>query len=915
MADCARMESTLICASDTSKFPSNPCLHGGTGAFLASLAALSLLSITSHGCGFHSHNSIKIQDSEVLARHTPAPPDMRILTFNHGTRATIHNLFGSMPVRVKQRPVAVDKASSGREWGRLKTAVVALLLAWPGHVAVSIRDTASQECLVIRNSDFSDRSRSERELRSGLVSHVCKTFCQAGFSDESSIDAWVPLRASTSNLSISGAVCVIPVATKRMQFISIGITPVPNERGPNVLYEEINRMFANSSFGVEEAIENGEAERRGRTADRQYETKNFTNRQLAGRKGIDRWPMFYVKICSAEDDGKWGHDMEAILNDREYKLDVIIDVVRVMILEFLKKHLFRPRCGTHRRRYSSQISDIHGTSNDPKSYPPAMTSRHLAGRKDEANYGQTANLIAPVGDLAITQLRVFCESPSLRRSESPFDGWRRVKCGRPRLPLKQGKNVHESTGKDQGEGIISKRSETPPPQLDTDGSLLRVPFLDVDDPQASRELAQNMDAGADVVGNNLSQSEELNWIDPVTKETLFVDPRTGFVVEKLEENGDRSSIVQPGRLTSCKRPRLQAKPPNEDPSSWLKELLTSWTNPVFEMAEPLIPVAYDERGSVNSTASAGCRGCHLSTAKGTSELSPVFESRLTKDALRNAEVIAQVDRKFVLAKLFPNLGSDDQVKCNEVDDSILVIVDQHAADERCRVEILLRGFFEPCESTTGLLGKANTEILDKALQYEISAQEHGLFERFVSHFEVWGIEYQLSTNTPSLRGKGIVTSSMKILGLPPSIAERCRLEPRLLIELLRKEAWKLDERGRIHSEGPRLNNEAARKITEKELHWLSRFHGCPQGILDMINSRACRSAIMFNDMLSPTECKNLLRRLADCTLPFQCAHGRPSMVPLVNFSDKRMGRGVNVDETSFGQQFKRWKTYREQESL
>lgn len=39
---------------------------------------------------------------------------------------------------------------------------------------------------------------------------------------------------------------------------------------------------------------------------------------------------------------------------------------------------------------------------------------------------------------------------------------------------------------------------------------------------------------------------------------------------------------------------------------------------------------------------------------------------------------------------------------------------------------------------------------------------------------------------------------------------------------------------------------------------------------------------MFNDVLSTKECRKLVDRLAGCAFPFQCAHGRPSMVPLVD---------------------------------
>lgn len=47
---------------------------------------------------------------------------------------------------------------------------------------------------------------------------------------------------------------------------------------------------------------------------------------------------------------------------------------------------------------------------------------------------------------------------------------------------------------------------------------------------------------------------------------------------------------------------------------------------------------------------------------------------------------------------------------------------------------------------------------------------------------------------------------------------------------------------------------------------------------------------MFNDPLSGEECSTLVSRLASCSFPFQCAHGRPSMVPVLD-----LGRGSAAD--------------------
>jgi DNA mismatch repair protein MLH3 len=45
---------------------------------------------------------------------------------------------------------------------------------------------------------------------------------------------------------------------------------------------------------------------------------------------------------------------------------------------------------------------------------------------------------------------------------------------------------------------------------------------------------------------------------------------------------------------------------------------------------------------------------------------------------------------------------------------------------------------------------------------------------------------------------------------------------------------------------------------------------------------ACRGAVKFGDDLTKEQCKSMISELAKCRLPFQCAHGRPSVVPLTN---------------------------------
>ncbi|NWJ07868.1 MLH3 protein, partial [Crypturellus undulatus] len=56
----------------------------------------------------------------------------------------------------------------------------------------------------------------------------------------------------------------------------------------------------------------------------------------------------------------------------------------------------------------------------------------------------------------------------------------------------------------------------------------------------------------------------------------------------------------------------------------------------------------------------------------------------------------------------------------------------------------------------------------------------------------------------------------------------------------------------------------------------------PLTFLKVLASQACHGAIKFNDSLTLEESCQLIEALSSCQLPFQCAHGRPSMMPLAD---------------------------------
>ncbi|KAF4949693.1 hypothetical protein FGADI_8756 [Fusarium gaditjirri] len=754
----------------TSKFPSRSSVHGKHGDFLASLATFSLLTITSHHQRHISHNSISFHNSRILARQLPSPPESRLVNFDHGTRTTVRDLFGNMPVRVKQRATLAERSALDKEWSRLVQAVVGLLLAWPLGVSVSLRNAATKRELRFRPPENAD-----------IMSRTSRLLTQAGLANSDDADSWVPISASCGSISVKGAISTNPVATRRSQFISLGIRPINNEFGTDVLYEEINKTFGNSSFGVVD----GDEDQNGNLV----KLDEFTGRDLRIRKGIERWPMLYIKITATRLEGLDSPDR---LNSQGQTLSAIIDLLRATCYGFLKKHHFRPQ----KVRLAPEES-LFSTART------LGRSKKLKKQPASSSNSSRASSVTPVS-----------RSGSLgARGDSPFEGWHRVKVGRA-TPLCATTKAADVRTK--------MREESPLGRLVGEGGkLLRKPF-DEPSPEPEDEKAGSS-ANSGVVSN-----------------TCTVGDATG--------DGDTSSSA------TCQGAQKRDK----HPSKWLQGVINSWENPIFHPVEPSVPCIDGPTKDQLHTCGRGC--VHVGFGTGSMNLN----GRISRHALARATVIEQVDRKFILVKLpLEHVASGTLV--HERQSSALVMLDQHAVDERCQLEDLMANYFtqDPLTNQTS----PAIEPLDRPIIFEVSEEEWSLLEQYREHFASWGITYQTLISSQN---------KVKVTSLSPSIMERCRLEPRLLIELLRTEVWRS-----VDSSVPLVRP----PTTTLDKPLISRFNGCPRGILELLHSRACRSAIMFNDVLSVNQCEELISRLSRCAFPFQCAHGRPSMAPLIDLGN------------------------------
>lgn len=203
--------------------------------------------------------------------------------------------------------------------------------------------------------------------------------------------------------------------------------------------------------------------------------------------------------------------------------------------------------------------------------------------------------------------------------------------------------------------------------------------------------------------------------------------------------------------------------------------------------------------------------------------------------LTKYRIIKQIDNKFILLII----------------DTKLVVLDQHAADERVRVEQLMQEFV--CNMPRNLR-------LAQPIRIRLSSSEYLLLQQYIPTFKSLGISYHFDdednnlviTNLPEL----LISSASDVPFMKSILIQHC-----------------IDLQNNIKSQ---LNSSTTTR------DWFAILHHLPQFVINLINSRACRSAIMFGDELSISEMHQLIDNLAKCRLPFQCAHGRPSIVPLVN---------------------------------
>ncbi|XP_061898044.1 DNA mismatch repair protein Mlh3 isoform X2 [Entelurus aequoreus] len=294
----------------------------------------------------------------------------------------------------------------------------------------------------------------------------------------------------------------------------------------------------------------------------------------------------------------------------------------------------------------------------------------------------------------------------------------------------------------------------------------------------------------------------------------------------------------------------------------LSSMYSKWNNPVF--------VCPPEVGVDISSGQAGGLAVKVHNI--------LFPYRFSKAMIHSMKVINQVDNKFLACLI----NTTDDI---DGEGNLLVMLDQHAAHERVRLENLIADSFEENPNAPGVRRLCSSTILPP-IHVCVTEEERRLLRSCQAHLWNLGLEVTFSQSEDAhvLVGK-----------VPVCFVEK--------------------ENNELRRKRPSVIKRVVEDYLQEQMELLrstGRVRGTlPLTVLKVLASLACHGAIKFNDRLNRDECHSLVASLSSCQLPFQCAHGRPSIAPLVDVVhlDPNQKELQKPNLRKLRRMYKAWKLY------
>ncbi|KAJ2000230.1 DNA mismatch repair protein [Coemansia thaxteri] len=290
--------------------------------------------------------------------------------------------------------------------------------------------------------------------------------------------------------------------------------------------------------------------------------------------------------------------------------------------------------------------------------------------------------------------------------------------------------------------------------------------------------------------------------------------------------------------------------------------------------QPLLPLSRCESGSLplsdlHATQSIPYVGF------GTAQIGLCQDSTGGGLNVASLQVVGQADKKFIICRTR----------------GWLVAIDQHAADERVRLEELYSALNHTLHQCALLPPNCSPSAVDGVsvlvppVAVLLTCHDKSLVLRQTGRFRSMGI--QISNLPPSEVGANLAEHSKSALYIacaPTALLPRLlsggeRTEHFAKELLLSIAGWYTGSF--VASTDPVLQPAVPGEHSERDIDsgWPTLVD-LPTIILDTLKSISCRGAVKFNDSLSTAECQSIVARLSRCKFPEFCAHGRRSIAKI-----------------------------------
>ncbi|XP_067003449.2 DNA mismatch repair protein Mlh3 [Anabrus simplex] len=235
----------------------------------------------------------------------------------------------------------------------------------------------------------------------------------------------------------------------------------------------------------------------------------------------------------------------------------------------------------------------------------------------------------------------------------------------------------------------------------------------------------------------------------------------------------------------------------------------------------------------------------------------IYHYKYDREIFSKLQIIGQWDNKFIMTIV--SLASTNAPH-------VIGVFDQHAVHERIRLEKLMTDYLEE-----GTDSQFRSSEMEQPIILDLSGKEHRIMSNFKEKFERLGLRFEFLNEF-----------RVRIIKVPTCLHNR-----------------EMRER----SKGAILKN-FLELLVQEYVEFLIKTRGSepqvPNVLREVINYEACRGAVKFGDPLTNEECWALLMNLSKCQLPFYCAHGRPSFVPIFDLKEfkeqKRSDQALAVQQ-------------------